>query len=160
MTFTSTLYYLAIDPTNKQYEETCYNSEDPVYVWKDGTVYMRKGVWDFKMRNWLECHGIETTDVENRYFYLPVATIKEGVLIGYATEHANIANRFLDMSKSTREEYYPNLYYVELGMHPYPKEGRYHQGWAVSNYHRECHRIVYPDPDPKKHFFRLSQLLP
>ena len=160
MTFSSTLYHYLTNPNAKAFEEIAYNSEtDPNWVWKDNTVYGRKSIWGSAFRQWLISEGIDY-DTNNPVVYTPVAHIENGVVTGYHTQYPNVANRFLDMSKSVRELHYPNLYFVQVGTHPYPKEGRYHQPWLVDMFHRECHRIVYPDPDPKKFFFFLKDILP
>ena len=159
MEFSSTIYHYATNPNAKAFEETAYNSNDPNWVWKDNTVYMRKTIWGNAFRTWLNDVGIDY-DVNNPAVYTPVAHVENGIVTGYHTQYPNASNRFLDMKKSTRELYYPNLYFVQIGIHPYPKEGRYNHTWLVDMFHRECHRIIYPDPDPKKFFFFLKDIQP
>ena len=36
------------------------------------------------------------------------------------------------MTETTRQ-HYPNLYYVQIGNHPYSKEGRLHKSWLLEN---------------------------
>ena len=159
MEFSSTLYFMAINPNHVDFSQNAYNTDEPIYVWKDNTVYKRTGVWQRDFRNWLRDNGIDV-DTDYNIVYIPVAHVKDNVLTGYHTQFPNIANRFLEMGKSTRESYYPNLYYVQVGNHPYPKEARLNQGWLVDNYHRECHRIIYPHHEPKKFFILPKDILP
>lgn len=158
MTFSSAIYHYAINPNAKAFEETAYNSDEPNWVWKDNTVYMRKPVWGTDFRHYLVSEGIEY-DTINPVVYIPVAHVENGIVTGYHTQLGNIANKFLDMGDDVREKYYPNLNFVQIGLHPYPKEGRYNHSWLVDSFHRDCHRIIYPDPDPKKHFFNLSDIM-
>ena len=156
---TSSLYFMAINPNHVDFSQKAYNTDQPIYVWKDNTVYKRTPVWLHDFRNWLENQGIEV-DSDNKAVYTPVAHVKDDVLTGYQTQFPNMANRFLDMNKSTRESYYPNLYFVQIGNHPYPKVARYNSSWLTDCYHRECHRIIYPDSDPKKFFILPKDILP
>ena len=159
MTFSSSLYFMAINPNHVDFSQKAYNTDEPIYVWKDNTVYKRTGVWQRDFKNWLENQGIKV-DSETRAVYTPVAHVKDNVLTGYHTHYPNVANRFLDMSKASRESYYPNLYYVQIGNHPYPKEARWSTSWLTDMFHRECHRIIYPDSDPKKFFILPKDILP
>ena len=159
MTFTSNLYLMATNPNHVDFQQMAYNSDQPIYVWKDNMVYKRTGVWQRDFRNWLRDNGIEIDSDENN-IYCPVAHVKDDVLTGYHTQYPNVANRFLDMRKSTLESYYPNLYYVQIGNHPYPKEARWNSSWLTDMFHRECHRIVYPHSDPKKFFILPKDILP
>ena len=159
MEFTSTLYHMAINPNHKEFEQTAHNSEEPVYMWKDNTVYKRTGIWQRDFRNWLSENGIEV-DFDHRACYIPVAHVKDNVLTGYCTQHANFSNRLLDMSEASRKSCYPNLYFTELGNHPYPKQARWHTSWLMDNFQRECHRIIYPHYDPKKFFILPKDILP
>ena len=158
MEFSSTIYHYLTNPNAKAFEEKAYNSEEPNWVLKDNTLYCRKSIWGNSFRKWLISENIEY-DTYNPALYTPVANIENGIVTGYHTHLTNVSNRFLEMGKTTRENYYPNLFFVQVGTHPYPKEGRYNQSWLVDNFHRECHRIVYPDPDPKKFFFPLSDII-
>jgi len=158
MEYSSTLYHMAINPNHSDFSQTAYNDNDPVYVWRDNTVYKRTSVWYRPFKRWLSLQGVTVS--EDNVVYTPIATVKDGIVTGYHTEYSNIANRFLDMDKSTLEYHYPNLYYVQIGNHPYPKEGRYQIPWLISQFHRECHRIVYPDSDPTQFFILPSNILP
>ena len=159
MEFSSNLYHMAINPNHVDFQQMAYNSDHPIYVWKDNTVYKRMGIWNRDFKNWLSDQGIEV-DPEDRVVYTPIAHVKDNVLTGYHTQYPNISNRFLDMNKSTRECYYPNLYFVQIGNHPYPKEARWSQAWLEDMFHRECHRIVYPDQNPKNFFILPNNILP
>ena len=159
MEFSSTIYHYLTNPNARAFEETTYNSDDPVWVLNNNTLYARKNIWSRDLRVWLTSKGVEYDD-DNPALYTPVAHIENGIVTGYQTQVTNIANKFLEMNKSIRENHYPNLYFVQIGTHPYPKDARYNQTWLVDMFHRECHRIVYPDPDPKKFFFSLKDVLP
>ena len=159
MDFSSTLYHMATNPNHPDFSQLAYNSEQPVYVWKDNTVYYRSSAWTRDFRNWLEVQGIDLDPME-RTFYHPIAIVKDNILTGYNTKEPNVANKFLEMNKSTRESYFPNLYFVQVGNHPYPKEARFHHTWIVENYHRECHQIFNPSTDPKDFFLLPKDILP
>tara|TARA_Y100001937_G_scaffold89963_1_gene121671 strand:- start:43 stop:519 length:477 start_codon:yes stop_codon:yes gene_type:complete len=150
MEYTSQLYHIVTNPQHPQLEETAYNSELPVYYLKDNTLYKRQGVWQRDWRNWLESVGITVCD-ENSVYH-PVIKVENGVVTTWETQIANIGNKMLDMGESTRQTYFPNLYYVQIGMHPYPKEGRFHKTWRLETAQRESHRIIYPHYDPKQYF--------
>ena len=90
--------------------------------------------------------------------YTPIAKLTEGKYIGYNTQNANIGNKLLDICDSLRDKHYPNLYFVEVGNHPYPKEARYHHNWMIDNYHRECNVILNPPSDPKDFFLHPNSL--
>ena len=126
---------------------------------ESNTLYMRKTIWGSHFRRWLKDVGVDY-DVNNPAVYTPVAHIENGVVTGYHTHYPNVANRFLDMSKTNRETFYPNLYFVQIGNHPYPKEGRYNHSWLVDMFHRECHRIVSPIPIPKNSSFSSRTYCP
>ena len=160
MEFTSTYYYYLTNPNAKVFEEKAYNNPNqPNYIWKDNTLYMRKTIWGTDFRRWLKNVGVDYDD-NDLAVYTPIAHIDNGVVTGYHTHIANISNRFLDMEKTIRERYYPNLYFVQIGNHPYPKEARYNQSWLIDQFHRECHRIVYPHHDPKQFFILPKDILP
>ena len=151
MEFTSTLYHIVTNPQHPQLEEKAYNSELPVYYLRDNTLYQRQGVWERGWRNWLESEGIEICD-EYRSVYHPVIKVENGIVTTWETNKANMGVKMLDMGECTRKTYYPNLYFVQIGMHPYPKEGRFHVNWAIDVAQRESHRIIYPHYDPKQYF--------
>ena len=154
MEYTSTLADMLHKPNHPNFKDTCYRSEELNYRLRDNTIYYFTSVWGYEFRNYLEEQGIVVP--EHRRLYTPIAKLEDGEMIGYNTQHANIANRFLDMSDSTRESHFQNLFFVEIGNHPYPKEARYHHSWLVDNYHRECHKILNPPSDPKKFFLQPS----
>ena len=151
MTFSSLLYQIV---TNPQYghhlEEKAYNSEIPTYLLRGNTLYMRQGVWQRDFRRWLESVGIDVCD--HRTVYQPVIKVENGIVTTWETNLANMGNKFLQMSDTNRSFYYPNLNFVQVGMHPYPKEGRYHVNWSIDNAQRESNRIIYPHYDPKQYF--------
>ena len=158
MDYTSTLANMLYNPNHQNYSDTHYNSDHYCYRFKDNTVYQFTSVWGYEFSRWLEGEGIVVPD--NKRLYTPVAKLVEGKLIGYNTQYANTGNRFLEMDDGLRKIHFPNLYLVEVGNHPYPKEARYYHSWVVENYHRECHQILNPPSDPKEFFFHPSSFAP
>jgi hypothetical protein len=158
MEYTSTLANMLINPQHLNFTDTCYRSDQLIWRLKDNTLFYLQSVWCYDFRRYLERFDIVVP--ENRRLYTPVAKLTDGKLIGYNTQFANIGNRFLDMDDSIRETHYPNLYLVEVGNHPYPKECRYHHQWTVDNYHRECHQIINPPSNPKDFFLQPSFFSP
>lgn len=156
MTFTSTLYHITINPQHKDLQQTAYNSTYPIYFLKDNTLYRRQGIWARQTKNWLKEVGIELC--EENAVYHPVVKVENGIVTTWETQLANVGNRLLDMSESIRNTYYPNLYFVQIGNHPYAKEGRLHKSWLVENTQRESHRIIYPHHDPKQYFILPKDL--
>ncbi len=154
MEFSSTLATMLHNPHHINYLETWYNSEDLTYILKDNTLFKTTSVWCRDFRQWLVTHNVHVPD--SRRMYTPVAKLMDGELIGYNTQFANIGNKFLEMSDSVRKCHYDNLYFVEIGNHPYPKQARYHHSWIVENYLRDCHRIINPPSDPNKFFIQPS----
>ena len=65
-------------------------------------------------RRWLKDVGVDY-DVNNPAVYTPVAYIKNGVVTGYHTQYPNVANRFLENGEVNKRNYYPNLYFVQIG---------------------------------------------
>lgn len=156
MTFTSALYHMAINPQHKDLEQIAYRSTYPIYFLKDNTLYRRQQIWARNIKNWLESVGLELC--EDNAIYHPVIKVENGIVTTWETQLANLGNKMLDMSESTRKAYYPNLYYVQLGNHPYPKQGRWHKSWLIETAQRESHQIIYPHPDPKQHFLLPKDL--
>ena len=158
MEYTSTYADMLHNPNHINYTDTCYRTDNLTYRLKDNTLYQYQSVWCIDFRSWLSTHGIRIGD--ERRAYVPVAKLVEGKLIGYNTQYANIGNKFLEMNKDTMECHFPNLYLVEIGNHPYPKEARYSHSWMVEMYHRDCHQILNPPSDPKKFFLQLDDFPP
>ena len=156
MTFTSTLYHIATNPQHKDFEQRAYNSEYPIWFLKGNTFYKRQGIWARQTKNWFKEVGIELC--EDNAVYHPVIKVENGVVTTWETQKPNIANHFLQMDKSIMELYYPNLNFVQIGNHPYSKEGRLHKCWQVDNAQRESHRIIYPHHEPKQHFMLPKDL--
>ena len=156
MTFTSTYYFMVTNPNHSDLQQIAYNSTYPIYFLKDNTLYRRQGVWNRTWRNWLKDNGIEVC--EENAVYHPVMQIENGVITTWETHVANIGNKLLDMTETTRQHYYPNLYFVQIGNHPYSKEGRFNKCWQLENAQRESHRIIYPHYDPKQYFLLPKQL--
>lgn len=158
MEYSSTLANMLINPQHPNFKDTCYRSDEFNYRLKDNTLYYFQSVWCRDFRTWLNEQGIVVPD--NKRMYVPFAKLVEGELIGYNTQYANIGNKFLEMRDDARELHFSNLYFVEVGNHPYPKEARYHHCWVVENYHRECHRLLNPPSDPKQFFIHPSSFPP
>ena len=155
MEYTSTLADMLHRPHHPNYLDTLYNdSELLYYILKDNTVYHLTSVWCRDLRAWLSQQGVVVPD--SRRMYTPVAKLEDKMLVGYNTQYANVGNRFLELSDSIRECHFGNLFFVEVGNHPYPKEARYSHMWLVDNYHRECHKIINPPSDPKDFFIQTS----
>ena len=157
MTCTSTLYHIATNPQHKDFEQKAYNSEFPIWFLRDNTLYKRQGVWARQTKNWFTSVGLELC--EENAVYHPVIKVENGIITTWETQVANVGNKMLEMTESNRQHYYPNLYYVQIGNHPYSKEGRLHKSWLLENAQRECHRIIYPHHEPKQ-FFILPKDLP
>ena len=158
MEYTSTLANMLYNPQHPNFKDTCYRSEELNYRLKDNTLYYFQSVWGYEFKNWLESNNVVVP--ENKRMYVPIAKLENEKLIGYNTQYANVGNKFLEMNDGTREIHFPNLYLVEVGNHPYPKEARYHHSWVVENYHRECHQIHNPPSDPRDFFFQPSYFSP
>ena len=156
MTFSSILYSMCTNPNHSNFNDMAYNSEYPVYYLKNNTVYKRLGVWNRGWRNWLEENGVPVDD--DRAVYHPVINVQNGIITTWETQIANIGNKMLDMGESNRKVFYPNLYFVQIGNHPYPKEARFHKCWQLDTAQRECHRIIYPHHDPKQFFLLPKDL--
>lgn len=154
MEYSSTLADMLHNPQHPNFKDTCYRSEELTYRLEDNTLYYLTSFWGYEFRTWLNEQGIAVPD--NKRMYTPVAKLVKGKLIGYNTQYANIGNRFLEMSDGMIKSHYPNLYLVEVGNHPYPKECRYHHSWVVEAYLRECHQILNPPSDPKEFFLQPS----
>ena len=156
MTFTSTLYNLVTNPQHKDFTQTAYNSDYPIWFHKDNTLYYRQGIWGRQYKDWFKEVGLELC--KESAVYHPVIKVENGVVTTWETQIANIGNKLLEMTESTRLHYYPNLYYVQIGNHPYAKEGRLHKSWLLENAQRESHRIIYPHYDPKQYFILPKEL--
>ena len=158
MDYSSTLANMLFNPNHINYTDIAYNTDLPTYILRDNTLFFMTSAWCRDFRAWLKSYGIDLGD--DRRVYTPCAKLVEGELIGYNTQFANMGNKFLDMGETTRQCYYDNLYFVEIGNHPYPKQGRFHHSWVVENYHRECHRLFNPPSDPNDFFFTMRTLVP
>ena len=156
-TFTSSLYYIATNPNHSSLSESVWNRPNQrVYHMEGNTLYQRITVYDRKRRNWLENMGLELGD--DFALYQPVIRVENGIVTTWETQVANISNRILGLGKAQRDIYYPNLYFVQIGNHPYPKHARYRECWSVSQAQRESHQIIYPHHDPKQHYLESSQI--
>ena len=156
-TFSSTLYHIATNPNHPAHKESVWNNaSQPLYHMEGNTLYQRMTIYDKRRRLWLKDMGLEIGD--DYALYQPVIKVENGIVTTWETHFANIGNRMLDMEDSTRKIYYPNLYFVQIGNHPYPKQARYREGWNVMQAQKESHRIIYPHHDPKQHYLESSQI--
>ena len=158
MNYTSTIANMLNNPNHNNYRDIAYSTNHLSYILKDDILFQLIGTWGFDFRNWLENHGIDVGD--ERRVYTPIGKLEKRQLIGYNTQYPNIANRFLSMGENTRKSHFENLYFVEVGNHPYPKPARYRHSWLVTNYHSECHQIINPPSEPKNFFFPIKSLAP
>ena len=115
------------------------------------TIYQRVYVYNRSQFAWLENNGF-TYEQTRGHIYRPVARKENGELIGWECSRANPSVFFLSMEDSARKIYYPNLYWVERGLFPYPKHFKLSTSWQEEQYHRECHKLLLP-PDNPLHFF-------
>ena len=157
MTFTSSLYHIATNPQHADYQMKAYHTEYPIWFLKDNVLYKRQNIWARSTKNWFSSVGLELC--EDNAVYHPVIKVENGVVTTWETQIANIGNKILDMTESARATYYPNLYFVQIGNHPYAKEGRLHKSWLLEDAQRESHRIIYPHHEPKQ-FFMLPKDIP
>ena len=159
MNYNTTIANMLINPNHRKHSEVLYNNEECfMYALKDNTLYYLASVWSIDLRKWIEKQGIIVPD--SRRMYMPIAKLEDNKLIGYNTQHANMGNKFLEIDSHTRSMYYPNLYYVEIGNHPYPKEARLHHQYQIGIYHKECHKLLNPPSDPKEFFLEPSLFSP
>jgi len=156
-TFTSPLYHIATNPNHSSLLESVWNRPNQrVYHLEGNTLYQRITVYDRQRRNWLISKGLELGDDFD--LYQPVIRVENGIVTTWETQVANISNRILGLGKVQREISYPNLYFVQIGNHPYPKYARYRECWNVTKAQLESHRIIYPHHDPKQHYLETSQI--
>ena len=158
MEYTSQIADMLHNPQHPRYSDECFNTDLMTYVLKDSTIYAVTNIWDRDFRRWLETYGIIVPD--NRRLYTPIGKLENGKIIGYNTQFANMGNTFLEMVETTRDNAFSNLYFVEVGNHPYPKVARYRHTWLIDNYHRDCHILLNPPTDPKKFFILPKDLVP
>ena len=156
-TFTSSLYHIATNPNHRAHEESVWNKPNQrVYHMEGTTLYQRICVYDKQRRNWFISMGLEIGD--DCALYQPVIRVENGIVTTWETQVANISNRILGLGKVHREISYPNLYFVQIGNHPYPKHARYRQCWSVTQAQLESHQILYPHHDPKQFYLESSQI--
>ena len=140
-TFTSDLYHIATNPNHLSHKDSVWNRPNQrIYHMEGNTLYQRITVYDKRRRLWLESMGLDLGD--DRSLYQPVIRVENGIVTTWETHFANIGNRMLDMEDSVRKVYYPNLYFVQIGNHPYPKQARHRGGWSVQKAQQESHRII------------------
>lgn len=149
---TTQLQKMLLDHDHSSYNDTLFNrGEYRMYQRSENTIYLLTSCWDKDYRDWLGNNGIVIDTPRN--VYVPVARLEgDNTFIGYNTQFPNMANKILT-EKILIPHRYPNLYWVDIGNHPYPKEARQQHNWQVKEYLSVCHKIVHPDYEPKN-FFR------
>lgn len=120
----------------------------PVFIQRDNTIYQL--VKSYYRKQWLRVQS-EKFHSNGYAFYIPIATMEEGTLTSYIWDKPNMAKWLLDLAGSDgKVSCRPNLYWCDVGNHPYPKEGRFNTSWIQNEVERCCHRLVYPDIDIEK----------
>ena len=130
-------------------------------TWRDEPYYIQEGNTIFRLQSFYCRDGKTWLDEQSPLFreneykaYIPVATLEtigdKDIFIGYIWERANMANYLLDLQDSTRETYYPNLIWCDVGNHPYPKDIRCSESWNESNYNKSATKLVHPHYDITK----------
>ena len=128
------------------------------YVLRENTVYQRKNFHQLDTTRWLDNFSSKFKEADY-VVYVPVATLNDGEYVGYNYEHANFSNRVLAICNTTNFKcYYPNLYWIDIGNHPYPKEVRFHHDWRQREFNKYCNKIIYANPDPSKAFLTPTEL--
>ena len=158
MEYTSTLYHMATNPNHLGFNQIVWNSDDlPMYIKRDNTLYQCQRVYNRLWREWLQNNDIELD--KDYSVYVPVITVENGIITTYETLRANVGNYFLQMDEKSRSICYPNLNFVQIGMHPYPKQARYRVSWSIEMAMKESHRIVYPHHEPSKHYVQVKDIV-
>jgi len=144
----STLMEMLNNPNHLNFNYGYKLIEDTIYQ----RVYMH--MHNRSQYLWLENNGF-TYEQARGHIYRPVARKETNEFIGWACSRANPSVFFLSMEDSVRKIYYPNLYWVERGLYPYPKQFKLSTSWQEEQYHRECHRLLLPNENPL-HFFHIE----
>ena len=127
------------------FRDRTYYGDRPIWLIRDNTLYKYKRPYDVHTQKWLEKLSPKFKENDFR-MYIPMARKEGDVYIGYSWERKNLA-MYLLKDSTTRGQYY-NLYWVDIGNHPYPKGMLFQQGWREQEYLRHCHKIVYPSDNP------------
>jgi hypothetical protein len=138
------------------YEYRSYQSH-MMYASKGDTVYYRKNFNRSECREWFDDLGDKYKKAEYN-LWLPVATKREGVYIGYSYSEANLSNSILKLGATIRKCYYPNLYWVDIGNSPYPKEVRFNEMYRHRVFNKYCHKIIYAGLDPATVFLTDGEM--
>ena len=133
-------------------QETWVNEK--YYVRQGDTIYKLQNFYGQSTRVWLNGQSPLFRDNEYRV-YIPVATLETkgdtDTFIGYIWEKANMSNHLLgDYGDSSRKSSYPNLYWCDVGNHPYPKEMRLSSSWREGQFNKHAQKLVYPNYDITK----------
>lgn len=122
--------------------------------WKDQLVYLKRGDTIYAIhRYWQGKTWLREQDqrfAENDWTaYFPIATKKGDTYISYEYERANPSRYYLEYQSRLKTSF-PNLYWCDVGNHPYPKEIRFSPCWLHSEWNKYCHKIIMPDMDISK----------
>ena len=148
MEYQSTLYHMLNNPNHEgfSYDE---------YHLVENTIYQRYYFYRQPIRRWFMDKGFTLEEIDEG-IYKPIARKEGKHYIGWRGDKANPSVYFLNLDH--REIWYPNLFFVEQGINPYPKELRQHVNWTEELYHRECDMLFLPHHDPKQWFKTKEQL--
>ena len=58
---------MAINPNHADFSQMAYNSDEPIWFWKDNTVYKRMGIWSRPAKDWFKLHGFNL-DCDNHLY--------------------------------------------------------------------------------------------
>ena len=131
------------DPNHRRLTDTSHMGH-PYYILRGNTIYGYKRFYQGK--TWLLSQSQKFK--ENSWgCYIPIATKKGDTHIGYMWERANMSSWLLSLGDATRSWKYPNLYWCDVGLHPYPKEIRRVDNWLQNSFNRIAHKLVYPNVD-------------
>ena len=122
-----------------------YHGSYPLWLHRDNTIYKYKRPYEGDTQKWLEKLSPKFKENDFR-MYIPIAKKSYDKYIGYSWERKNLA-MYLLKDSITRGQYY-NLYWVDIGNHPYPKGMFFQQGWREREYLRSCHKIIHPPDNP------------
>ena len=141
------LYQMFIDEDHHRLKQMNWK-DIPYYIKRGDTIYKLRHHWQGKV--WLNQQSSRFQENE-WYAYFPIAEKRDKVFVSYVYEKANTSNWLLSSySDNARERIYPNLYWCDVGNHPYNKDIRFNHCWVHSTFAKYCHQWVLPDLDIEK----------
>ena len=126
-------------------KENTYYRSSPMWLLRDNTLYKYKRPYDRQTYKWLDKISPRFKE-ENYVMYIPIARKSYDKYIGYSWERKNLSMHLLK-NEDIRDGYY-NLYWVDIGNHPYPKGMFFQYNWREREYLRHCHKIIHPPDNP------------